>query len=654
MPFTIRTHPWSRKSSFLLVLFTLGFSHLIGQGDWEKYDQFPSFEEVVTTFYERYAPPTKETLEFHYLKDETGYSVFLRDRYTLESKGEPQLFWSLNAKEYQEVNLARHQMGRDPSPYRDADLQGAREYNRHPFFGYPEWPEDVIRVFSSGKDLSSQQLNGLARAYSASAEYYIHSRSARPPSDRVLKYLEEFDPDILTEKDMQTYQQKMESSIQAFKVLELQDPTYPLVVGTPRVKIANQYMTAYLDLVLAQKTKLAEDWIKDDIYPEIYLEMAAAMLNSCPQDAFLFTNGDNDTFPLWYLQKLKKTRTDVTVINLSLLNDATYVRFLLKDKVFGDRVKLGLPFEAFKGKELMVFPVEGAEKKKTDPTVEALRDEINGALGTKSHAVKSSEVVLQTPGSDHAIWEQLPSDSVRLDNMKAKARRYGSYWFRQDIFLLDLLATNNWERPVCFSGGVHPQNLMGMEEFLWLEGAVSRLYPAGSKDGSRTSIFRSNVNLKRSVNLFVDTYEFDKFESWDSRIKIEDISLRKQFRYGLIQTLDAQDLQKDYDATPVLLDIFINHFMYGPERTELLNTIVAKLAIHSGMNARARTILDPLYNYSNRLHYLVSGGREKSQDKVTELARFLQELQPLYEELGEQTQVDNLKRMYRQLQENNE
>jgi tetratricopeptide (TPR) repeat protein len=69
-----------------------------------------------------------------------------------------------------------------------------------------------------------------------------------------------------------------------------------------------------------------EGQLRGGYFPEI-MEINENIMASCAKDAILFTNGDNDTYPMWYLQVVENYRTDITVVNLSLLNTPWFIKY---------------------------------------------------------------------------------------------------------------------------------------------------------------------------------------------------------------------------------------------------------------------------------------------------------------------------------------
>jgi MFS family permease len=246
----------------------------------------------------------------------------------------------------------------------------------------------------------------------------------------------------------------------------------------------------------------AENWDDHDRSGR-YLarDVAFDYLNSCAPDAILFTNGDNDTFPLWYAQEVEGARTDVRVCNLMLLNTDWYID-QMKSRIYGSApLPVTLPVRKYyDGINNQLFIVE----KTKDPV----------DISTIIDFVKSDNKATKVQVSSTEILDIIPSRTIRIPVDKAKVlasgtvkpgdadkivpyidiKLKGNSILKSQLIVLDILAHNNWERPIYFVTGYH-NDALGLEEYFQLEGLAYRLVPIKSQNKSWIDYGRIDTDI---------------------------------------------------------------------------------------------------------------------------------------------------------------
>ena len=120
--------------------------------------------------------------------------------------------------------------------------------------------------------------------------------------------------------------------IRVNELLKNEFPDYqPLIIDDLNLKIGHDYMHFYLMALTIGEAPLANRYLKNAYYNEAWVQYARNILNSCEQNAILFTSGDTDTYPLLYAQEKNGIREDVTIINTSLLNTTWYWDMIRKE-----------------------------------------------------------------------------------------------------------------------------------------------------------------------------------------------------------------------------------------------------------------------------------------------------------------------------------
>ncbi len=200
---------------------------------------------------------------------------------------------------------------------------------------------------------------------------------------------------------------------------------------------------------------------------ELALNMARSYLNSCEPNAILFTYGDNDTYPLWYVQEVEGFRTDIRVINFGLMGAEWCVRQLAESVNDAGYIPFSIDVDRYKTGDL-----DHALVMKQSEEYAPLMSVVKFLGSDKEQSKLKLENGTSIDYSPIANFA-LPYDDQ--DTLKWTCPKRVLY--KNDIALLDLLASNNWKRPIYFTIGADPEIFLGLKNHLRYEGMVYQLMP---------------------------------------------------------------------------------------------------------------------------------------------------------------------------------
>ena len=213
-------------------------------------------------------------------------------------------------------------------------------------------------------------------------------------------------------------------------------------------------------------------------------DVAIDYLQSCAPNAVLFTNGDNDTFPLWYAQEVEGIRTDVRVINLSLLQTDWYIKQMRRAAYESMPVPFTIPEEKLEAENLSYVILDGH-----NPTPVNLKDAIKYMVSDDPNTKydNGGDLIAMSPSKNFYIdVDSLTVMKNKVVTVKDTARLVkriswdlGSrgYITKNDLLVLDLIAHNNWQRPIYFAVTTGDEAYVGLKKYFQLEGLAYRFVP---------------------------------------------------------------------------------------------------------------------------------------------------------------------------------
>lgn len=231
-------------------------------------------------------------------------------------------------------------------------------------------------------------------------------------------------------------------------------------------------------------------------------DYASNFLNSVEENAIIFTYGDNDTYPLWYAQEVEGIRTDVRVVNLSLIAVDWYINLLRRKVNESPAINLTIPAEAIRGDNRnQVFYYNRSGQERPMPLQQLLKFigedhpiELPFSSGTRKVESYFDSRNIFIPVNKQEVLESGVvgvKDTARIVNRIPLKLQGKDYLIKDEMAILDVIASNIWDRPLYFAVTTRQEKLFGLEDYMQLEGLALRLVPVKSESEPQYGIIGS-------------------------------------------------------------------------------------------------------------------------------------------------------------------
>ncbi len=282
-------------------------------------------------------------------------------------------------------------------------------------------------------------------------------------------------------------------------------------------------------------------------------DFAANYLNSCAPNAILITNGDNDTFPLWYAQEVEGIRTDVRVVNFMLSSSDWYAHQLARKIYDSEPLPFTLTPEQYnKGvNEITPFYPRTEERVEVKKLVEFIASESAGTKlpvqgGKKINYFPTKSVKLKVDKQkvlDNGIVPPEFADQI-VDEVEWNIR--SNYLYKNDLVLLDFLATSDWSRPIYFANPGTVATSFDVDDYCHLEGFVYRFLPVKATTGFVERI--GGVNPEASYDILMNKCAWGRLNEPDVTIDRESMrnsAIPRQNFYRVAEALMGKGLDDE-------------------------------------------------------------------------------------------------------------
>jgi hypothetical protein len=242
--------------------------------------------------------------------------------------------------------------------------------------------------------------------------------------------------------------------------------------------------------------------------------MAKMYLDSCDENAILFTIGDNDTFALWYAQGIEGYRQDVRIVNTSLFATDWYIDDMKKKAFSSDPIPSQLTHDKYRfgTRDYIAFQETKQDTIDIKTWMNFVADDgpkTQVELGSGVFANTFPSKIIRIPVDKDAVLRNgiVSEKDADLIVPYIDINLKGDFIYKNRLLMLDIIANNNWERPIYFSGGSFgDDDYLWMKDYLQLEGVVYKLVPIRTPVNPRNPFDMGRIDSDKM---------FDIVMAWD-------------------------------------------------------------------------------------------------------------------------------------------
>jgi len=357
-------------------------------------------------------------------------------------------------------------------------------------------------------------------------------------------------------------------------------------------------------------------------------DFAINYLESCAPNAILFVNGDNDTFPLWYAQEVEGIRTDVRVVNYMLSSGPWYVHQLQRKIYDSEKIPLSLrPDQYNKGVNsyVPIYPkVQGTYE--LSQVIDFVKsDDKSTKLGTQRgeqlNYIPTKNVKLTLDSAELVSKGIVPIDKANEIPKEISWKLGGTSIYKNDLMLLDLIATNNWERPIYFANPSSVKKILPLDQYMHLEGFVYRFLPYEAENQYKGM---GGVDADKAYDLLVNKANWGNLAKPDVTIDRESSRNSGIPKNNFLRLAESLLAKGDKERAIKALDTYVENYPHDVVHYDMYMIPYAELYYKAGATEKANKMVQTLYDYYlSDLDYINSLDPERKrlliQDQQTAL-----------------------------------